>query len=71
MTTVGLPEFVARSPDELVRLAKEWTSRRQELAEIRAGLRDRLARSPLADGPRYVRNLEEALRNVWRDRMPK
>lgn len=70
MTAVGLPEFAARSPEDLVRLAKEWTGRRDELAEIRAGLRDRLAKSLLADAPRYVRNLEEALRNVWRDRLP-
>jgi predicted O-linked N-acetylglucosamine transferase (SPINDLY family) len=70
MTAVGLPEFVAQSPGDLVRLAKEWTHRREELATIRAGLRDRLARSPLADAPRYVRNLEEALRKVWRDRLP-
>ncbi|HET6572525.1 MAG TPA: tetratricopeptide repeat protein [Fimbriiglobus sp.] len=70
MTTVGLPEFVAQSSEELVRLAKEWTNRREELTEIRAGLRDRLAKSPLADAPRYVRSLEEALRRVWRDRLP-
>jgi predicted O-linked N-acetylglucosamine transferase (SPINDLY family) len=69
MTTVGLPEFVAESPQDLVRLAQEWTSRRQELASVRAGLRDRLAKSPLADGPRYVRNLEVALRQAWRQRL--
>jgi predicted O-linked N-acetylglucosamine transferase (SPINDLY family) len=69
MTAVGLREFVADSPDDLVRLAKEWANRRAELAEIRAGLRDRLAMSPLADGPRYVRNLEDALRTAWRERL--
>jgi predicted O-linked N-acetylglucosamine transferase (SPINDLY family) len=70
MTTLGLPEFVARSPEDLVRLAKDWTNRRHELAQVRAGLRDRLAKSPLADGARYVRNLEEAIRTVWRERLP-
>lgn len=69
MTAVGLPEFVAESPADLVRLAKEWTTRRRELAEIRTGLRDRLAKSPLADGPRYVRNLEDALRKAWQERL--
>jgi protein O-GlcNAc transferase len=69
MTAVGLPGFVAQSADELVRLAREWAGRRTELAEIRSGLRDRLASSPLADGPRYVRNLENALRQVWRERL--
>jgi predicted O-linked N-acetylglucosamine transferase (SPINDLY family) len=69
MTTVGLPEFVAQSPGELVRLAEDWANRRAELAEVRAELRDRLAKSPLADGPRYVRNLEEAIRKVWQARL--
>ncbi len=68
MLTVGLPEFVADSPEGLVQLAKQWTTRRPELAQIRAGLRERLARSPLADGKRYVRNLENALRTAWRKR---
>ncbi len=70
MTAVGLPRFVADSPAELVGLAREWAGRRQELADIRAGLRDRLAKSPLCDGPRYVRHLEDALRTVWRQRLP-
>lgn len=71
MSTLGLHDFIADSPEMLVQLAKEWTTRRTELAEIRAGLRDNLAKSPLADGPRYVRNLEAALRKVWRERLPK
>lgn len=71
MTTVGLPKFVASSAEDLVRLARDWANRRQELAEVRAGLRERVAKSSLADGPRYVRNLEEALRKVWRERLPK
>jgi predicted O-linked N-acetylglucosamine transferase (SPINDLY family) len=65
MAAVGLPEFVADTPATLLRLAKEWTQRRAELADIRAGLRERVAASPLADAPRYVRNLEASLRSVW------
>ncbi|MFO0847452.1 MAG: tetratricopeptide repeat protein [Gemmataceae bacterium] len=65
MTAVGLPQFVADTPAALVQRAKEWTQRRPELAEIRAGLRDRVAASPLADAPRYLRNLEDGLRTAW------
>lgn len=68
MMAVGLAEFVADSPEGLVQLAKDWTTRRPELAQIRAGLRERLTHSPLADGRRYVRALENALRTAWRKR---
>ena len=67
---VGLPEFVADSPDSLIDLARDWTKRRDELATIRAGLRARLLASPLGDAPRYIRNLENALREVWARRLP-
>lgn len=70
MHAVGLGEFVADSPESLAKLAKEWTTRRPELAEVRAGLRDRLRASPLCDAGRYVRNLEDALRAAWRKRLP-
>ncbi len=66
---VGLPEFVADSPESLIDLARDWTKRRDELAALRAGLRARLLASPLGDAPRYVRNLENALREVWAKRL--
>ena len=68
-STLGLNDFTADSPEMLVQLAKSWTQRRPELAELRANLRQRLLASPLADGPRDVRNLETALRDVWEQRM--
>lgn len=71
MTQVGLPEFVADSPAALVALGKSWMGKRDELAAIRAGLRDRLLASPLCDPVRYVRNLEAALRAKWAERLPK
>ena len=43
--------------------------RRAELAQVRAGLRERLAGSAVCDGPRFVRHLEEALRAVWVERI--
>jgi protein O-GlcNAc transferase len=70
MLTLGLGEFVVASPGELTDAAKMWMNRRPELAEIRAGLRDRLAASPLCDAPRYVRHLEAALRRAWVKTLP-
>jgi len=66
---MDLSEFVADSPQTLIDLAKMWTSKRTELAVIRAGLRDRLAASPLMDAAKYVRNLEAAVRAAWVKRL--
>jgi predicted O-linked N-acetylglucosamine transferase (SPINDLY family) len=37
----------------------------QSLAVLRAGLRERVRRSPLCDAPRFGRNLGAALRHAW------
>ena len=64
MTRLGLGEFVADSPDQLVKLAKHWTLCRPALAEVRAELRGKLAASEICDGPKYCRSLEEAYRQA-------
>jgi predicted O-linked N-acetylglucosamine transferase (SPINDLY family) len=65
MTHVGLSEFVAESPEQLVELAKTWAANKEWLADIRLGLRKQMMKSPVADGVRYVRSLESALRQAW------
>jgi len=70
MLALGLSEFVAESPEALIPLAKMWMSRRPELGELRRTMREQLLASPLADAPRYVRNLEASLRAEWTLRCP-
>ena len=70
MTHLGLTEFIVNQPDELVSRVAEWNRRRSELAEIRRGLRNRLAKSVICDVRRYLQNLESAYRRVWRERLP-
>jgi predicted O-linked N-acetylglucosamine transferase (SPINDLY family) len=70
LTRLGLTDFVADSAADLVEKAKSWANRRPELAEIRASLRERMAASVVCDAPRYVKNLEAAYREVWRQRLP-
>ncbi|MGL4420597.1 MAG: tetratricopeptide repeat protein, partial [Gemmataceae bacterium] len=70
-TQVGLSEFVADDPATLIELAKTWSMNREWLADIRAGLRGQVASSPIANAPRYVQQLENKLRHLWRDRLQK
>ena len=66
LSNVGLPELVAFSEEEYVRLAVELACDLPRLAALRAGLRERLRASPLMDAPRFARSVEAALRAMWR-----
>jgi protein O-GlcNAc transferase len=63
---IGAEEFVARTTEEYVELAVRWAGMPERLAEVRAAQRERMRASPLCDGPQFTRNLEAALRGVWR-----
>ena len=67
MTQVGLPEFVATSADDYVARAVAWASRREELAAIRAGLRERMMASSLCDVAGLARAIEDGYRMMWRE----
>lgn len=62
----GFPEWIAESWEEYFRKVKDLASDREKLAELRAGLRDKVARSPLCDNRRFAANLRNALREVWK-----
>ena len=66
LTHAGLPDWVADSPDEYVRIAAGRAGRVADLAALRAGMRDRLRASPLCDTAGYARRLEDAYRGMWR-----
>jgi predicted O-linked N-acetylglucosamine transferase (SPINDLY family) len=63
---VGGEDFIARTRDEYIELAVRWAQQRDRLAAVRRSLRERMRISPLCDGARFTRNLEAALRTVWR-----
>jgi predicted O-linked N-acetylglucosamine transferase (SPINDLY family) len=63
---LGLPELVARTPDEFVKIAVGLATDWDRLGELRAALRARIEASPLMDAPRFARNLEDAYRQIWR-----
>jgi protein O-GlcNAc transferase len=67
MTAAGLREFCMPDVDSYVTAAVSWSSRRQELAELRRRLRARVESSPLCDAPRFAKNLSDQLMRLWRD----
>ncbi|MCS6852931.1 MAG: tetratricopeptide repeat protein [Gemmataceae bacterium] len=66
LSNVGLTETIAGSLEEYADLAVRWANDLDRLRELRATLRERMAQSPMCDGPRFAANLAEALRRVWR-----
>jgi protein O-GlcNAc transferase len=66
LTHAGLPQLVARDRkdyiDRAVELGKDW----DVLTELRSGLRERFARSPVMDPVRLARGLESAYRDAWK-----
>jgi predicted O-linked N-acetylglucosamine transferase (SPINDLY family) len=66
LTTLGLPDLVARTPDEYVAIAARLATDLDRLAHERATLRGRLLTSPLGDGGQYTRAVEAAYRQMWR-----
>jgi predicted O-linked N-acetylglucosamine transferase (SPINDLY family) len=66
LSHVGLPELVARSQDEYVRIASELAGDLPRLSHLRAEIRAELRKSPLMDAPRFARDIESAYRGMWR-----
>jgi protein O-GlcNAc transferase len=57
---------VAGDAQDYIDLAVRLAHDLPHLAEIRAGLRERMARSPLCNGPLFSANLSALLRDAWR-----
>ncbi|WP_200157711.1 O-linked N-acetylglucosamine transferase, SPINDLY family protein [Allochromatium vinosum] len=66
LTQAGLPEFIADSNADFVTIAVRLAESPARLAELRAGLRERLECSPLRDEVGFTRTLEAVLRRMWR-----
>ena len=66
LRNVGLDDWVAETAGEYLALAEKHGRDLEELAELRASLRERIATSPLCDGGRYTRDLEAVYRQMWR-----
>lgn len=66
---MGLSDWVARDAADYEAKVLERVRDQADLARLRAELRPRMRASPLVDGPRFTRALEDAFRAMWRERV--
>jgi predicted O-linked N-acetylglucosamine transferase (SPINDLY family) len=66
LRVLGLDDLVADTPARYLEIASGLAQDHIRRRELRAGLRDRLRRSPLADGRLRARQVERLYRAVWR-----
>jgi predicted O-linked N-acetylglucosamine transferase (SPINDLY family) len=66
LSAAGMPDLVAGSPREYVRIANELAADQGRLRALRAGLRERLRSSGLCDGPGFARRFGALIREEWR-----
>jgi predicted O-linked N-acetylglucosamine transferase (SPINDLY family) len=66
LSSVGLGEWIAATPEEYVRRAVEFAGDIPRLDELRGTLREKMRSSPIMDETAFVRGLENAYRMMWR-----
>jgi len=66
LSNLDLPELIAWSPEEYVRIAGKLAGDLERLGDLRATLRSRLEASLLMDAQSFARNIETTYRNLWR-----
>jgi len=66
LSTLGLPELIASTPAEYQQIAATLAADLPRLADLRAGLRERMKKSPLMDAPAFARDIESQYRTIWR-----
>jgi protein O-GlcNAc transferase len=67
LAPLGLEHLAAADEGRYVALATALANDLDGLAALRAGLRGRVAASPLVDATAYARSVERAFRSTWRD----
>jgi protein O-GlcNAc transferase len=66
LSTIGLQDLVAHSPDEYLRIALDLAQDQARLARLRSGMRERMRASPLLAAAAFTRDLEDCYRAAWR-----
>ena len=66
LSAMKMPEWIAQSDEQYVRIAVQAAQDLPGLARLRAQLRSRLAGSAVGDVQHYTREVESAFRTMWR-----
>jgi len=66
LRNVGLDDWIAEDDEGYIECALRHAADLTRLAQLRAGLRERLLASPVCDAPQFARHLESAFRDMWR-----
>jgi predicted O-linked N-acetylglucosamine transferase (SPINDLY family) len=65
LTNAGLPELIARTPEEYIALAVELANDVQRVESYRRELREKMTRSALCDAEGFTAQLEMHYRQIW------
>jgi len=65
LSNLGMPELIARSPEDYVQIATPLARDLARLVDLRATLRPRLLACPLTDAVAFAKDFESKLRDMW------
>jgi predicted O-linked N-acetylglucosamine transferase (SPINDLY family) len=65
LQNLNLPELIAHTPQDFIRIATMLANDAPRLANLRATLRQRMQSSILMNAPQFTRDIEIAYRHMW------
>lgn len=65
LCNIGLPNWVAHTQADYVRIATDLAADREQLQSLRFSMRERMRSSPLMDARRFARDVEAAFKGMW------
>jgi predicted O-linked N-acetylglucosamine transferase (SPINDLY family) len=65
LSNLGLQALAAETPEQHVAVAARLAGDISRLQDLRGTLRQRMQQSPLMDGKRFARHVEQAYRHMW------
>lgn len=66
LETLALPQWIARTPEEYINIARTHASKLNELNQVRQLLRKTLLQSSICNGRAYAENIEKAYDVMWK-----
>lgn len=66
---LGLDDLIANTSEDYIEIAASLAGRLEELAALRSSMRGRMTESGLTDAVRTTREVEDAYRRAWRERL--